>query len=67
MTRLVRATAAPFGLALAALVTALPASAFETADGRIQLHGYYQMQLRGISADWSDQFDMTQWYNILNL
>ena len=67
LTRLVKAIAAPLGFALAALVTTLPASAFETDDGRFQLHGYYQMQLRGISANWSDQFDLTQWYNILNL
>jgi len=57
--------------ALVALVwcslLASPASAFEAIDGRLQAHGYYEMQLRTISRNFTDQWDMTQWYNIFNL
>ncbi|MFP6579289.1 MAG: hypothetical protein VCC02_05735, partial [Myxococcota bacterium] len=55
-------------VALLALVFQAPGvGAFEALDGRLQVHGFYAMQLRGMSADWKDQFDMTQWYNVLNL
>jgi hypothetical protein len=41
-------------------VAALPraAAAFETEDGRVALHGYYEMQLRWLS----DGFDANNWY-----
>jgi hypothetical protein len=41
--------------------------ALEAMDGRIQAHGYFEMQMRMMSADFTDQWDMTQWYNIFNL
>ena len=43
------------------------AHAFEAIDGRLQAHGYVEMQFRTISDDFSDQWDLTAWYNIFNL
>jgi len=43
------------------------ALAFEAIDGRFEAHGYFEMQLRTISRNYSGQWDMTQWYNIFNL
>ncbi|MDG2052025.1 MAG: hypothetical protein P8M78_17880, partial [Myxococcota bacterium] len=43
------------------------AQAFEAVDGRLQAHGYVEMQFRTISDDFSDQWDLTAWYNIFNL
>jgi hypothetical protein len=44
-----------------------PARAFEFFDGRLGVHGFYEAQVRGISRDFDDDFDLTQWYNVLNL
>jgi hypothetical protein len=55
------------GVALAVLVPGR-APAFEFFDGRLQAHGFYEMQLRTISEDFDvDEFDLTQWYNIFDL
>ncbi len=45
------------------------AEAFEFFDGRLQVHGFYESQIRGMAADFSldDGLDLTQWYNILNI
>lgn len=53
--------------ALGLLIVTPPAAAFEALDGRFQLHGFYEMQLRTISKDFQDDFDLTQWYNVVNL
>ncbi|MFP6640823.1 MAG: hypothetical protein VCC04_11315, partial [Myxococcota bacterium] len=42
-------------------------SAFEAMDGRIEAHGYFEMQIRTISQNYSDQWDLTQWYNVFNI
>ncbi|MEN8184790.1 MAG: DUF1302 family protein, partial [Myxococcota bacterium] len=61
------------GLALAwgALFWGHPgaALAFEFFDGRIQVHGFYETQIRAIARDFdaSDDWDLTQWANILNI
>ncbi len=60
------------GLAAAAavvLAAASPARAIEALDGQIQLHGFYEAQIRAIAndMDMSDDLDLTQWYNVLNL
>ena len=57
-------------LLAAALFAAPPAAdAFEFFDGRIEVHGFYEAQLRGIARDMSanDDWDLTQWYNVLNV
>ncbi|MAJ61572.1 MAG: hypothetical protein CBC48_17485 [bacterium TMED88] len=54
-------------LALSVGFSAGEAGAFEAVDGRLQAHGYVEMQFRTISDDFSDQWDLTAWYNIFNL
>jgi len=56
--------------ALAVLaVLASPAAAIEFWEGRFSIHGYYETQIRSIVRDYSfdDDWDLTQWYHILNL
>ncbi len=57
-------------LALAVFVFCWPATALavEAFDGRVQLHGYFEEQLRTISDDFDhDGFYLSQWTSILNL
>ena len=42
-------------------------AAFEFFDGKLSVHGFFESQLRAINADFSEQFDVTQWYQILNI
>ena len=60
-----RATLICVALALFTLTTT--ANAIEMADGRIQAHGFAEMQIRGISRSFSEDLNLTQFYNILNL
>jgi len=53
--------------ALGAFASATPAHAIEAFDGRFQLHGYFEEQVRGIDADFKENMDLTQWYHVLNL
>jgi hypothetical protein len=53
--------------ALAALLASSPARAFEFFEGRLQVHGFYEAQIRSISRDFDEDWDLTQWYNILNI
>jgi hypothetical protein len=57
------------GLAVSALALAEPALALEALDGRLEVHGYYEAQIRSIvrDFDFSDDWDLTQWWNVLNL
>ena len=43
------------------------AAAFEAFDGRLQAHGFYESQLRVMNADYSEDWDVTQWYQVFNL
>jgi hypothetical protein len=45
------------------------ARGIEFQDGRLQIHGYGEVQLRGIANDFnlSDDLDLTQWYNVLDV
>ena len=45
------------------------ARAYEFQDGRLQIHGFGEVQLRGIANDFhlSDDLDLTQWYNVLDV
>jgi hypothetical protein len=60
-------------LSLAAAFAAgmlLPASgarAIEALEGRVQLHGYTEMQVRALDDKFSQELDLSQWYNVLNL
>jgi len=49
---------------------ASPAGAVEAFDGRLQAHGFVEMQVRGMSSKYGvhgDELDLAQWYNILNV
>jgi len=50
-----------------ALLASGPARALEALDGRFQAHGFYEMQLRTLSSGYTGQWDVSQWYNILDL
>jgi hypothetical protein len=51
------------------LWAATGARAAEIGGIEVELHGYYEVQVRGIARDFdiTDDLDLTQWYNILNL
>jgi hypothetical protein len=50
-----------------AVLAAAPAASFELLDDRLQVHGFYEMQLRTLSADYSEQWDVAQWYHVLDV
>jgi len=57
-----------WGLTLAgglALAAAAPAGAFEAFDGRLQVHGFGEIQTRTIAEQYNRDFDLVQWYNVL--
>lgn len=41
--------------------------ALEALDGRIEAHGFFESQLRVISDDFSHEYDLAQWHQVLNL
>ncbi|HZO09537.1 MAG TPA: hypothetical protein VFC77_09165, partial [Myxococcota bacterium] len=63
------------GLRLACALAALaglaawvrPASAFEAFDGRLQVHGFGEIQTRAIAEGYSEDLDLVQWYNVLSV
>jgi len=46
---------------------AQPVSAVELADGRIQIHGFGEVQVRALNEKFSEELDLAQWYNVINL
>jgi len=63
---------APAFLAIGFLCLAVgpPARALEAFDGRLQAHGFVEMQIRGLAEGYGvnhQELDLAQWYNILNL
>jgi hypothetical protein len=54
-------------LALALLAPAAPAVEF--FDDRAEIHGFYEAQVRSLVRDYdfSDDWDLAQWWNVLNL
>jgi len=61
---------AAMAMAVAAVLAPARASrAVEAFDGRFQLHGFYENQTRVIARNFSgaDDWDLTQWYQVLNL
>src|SRR5262245_57660877 len=66
--RLARALAAVSGLgALALALWSSPAVAFEAFDGRVQLHGFGEIQTRAIAQGYEQDLDLVQWYNVLSV
>ncbi len=59
------------GLLLLLLAVGAPLSgqAFEFLDGKLQVHGFFEEQIRGLSRDFdpTDDLDLAQWYHVLNL
>ena len=51
----------------ATLLFSSDASALEAFDGRIQAHGFGEMQLRALSKSFEEEVDLAQWYNVLNV
>ena len=53
---------------LLGLLAAAPARAIELLDGRLQAHGFGEVQMRAIAKnyDTSDGLDLTQWYWVFN-
>jgi len=64
-----RGVCALLALAAATLTSAVPARGIEFFEGRVQVHGSTEMQIRGLASHYSsdDGWDLTQWYNIANL
>ncbi len=58
-----------WGFIAAGLALPSPAAAIDLWDGRVEIHGAFEMQLRTMARDldMSDDIDLTQWYNIINL
>ena len=67
--RAARILAASFAAAALAVAWSQPAAAFDFFDGRLQVHGYGEAQIRAVARNysWSDNFDLTQWYNVLGI
>ena len=64
-----RGVVGAFALVLGGALATSPATAVEALDGRVQVHGYYEAQIRSIvrDFDFSDDWDLTQWWNILSI
>ena len=54
-------------LALATAFASAEAFAFEALDGRIQAHGFFESQFRALNADFGEDWDVAQWYQVFNL
>jgi hypothetical protein len=52
--------------AFAAAAWVSDARAFEAFDGRIQAHGFGEIQTRAIAQGYSQDLDLVQWYNVLS-
>ena len=55
--------------ALLFVMVSMPATAIDFWDGKLEVHGFYEQQIRSIWDDFSgaDDWDLTQWYHVLNL
>ena len=54
-------------IALGLAWVAQPAPAVEFADGRVQIHGFGEMQVRALNEKFKEELDLAQWYNVINL
>ena len=54
---------------LTVLAAARPSHALDAFDGRLQVHGYYEAQIRSLVRDYNfaDNWDLTQWWNVLSI
>jgi len=67
--RRIRAATTMTLAALATLAGARAATAFDFFDGKLQVHGDVEEQIRGLGKDLSveNNIDLAQWYNVLNI
>ncbi len=49
------------------MLFASPASALEAFDGRLQAHGFVEIQTRALSNALREDIYLSQWYNVLNV
>ena len=64
--RIRRAGIGLFAICAVVVLSSPSARAIEGFDGRLQVHGFGEMQLRAISRNFQDEIDLAQWYNIFN-
>ncbi len=50
-----------------ALLAAPGAAALEALDGRVQVHGFSEVQVRALDREFKEELDLAQWYNVLNV
>src|SRR5262245_42155957 len=62
-----RRTALAVALAASLFAVSRGARAVEALDGRVQFHGFTEMQLRALNEKFREELDLAQWYNVLNL
>ena len=67
LTGLTGLTTAVAVLVLGSLIAVPRAEALEAFDGRIQAHGFFEMQFRAIDRNFKEELDLAQWYNVVNL
>jgi len=41
--------------------------ALDVFDGRVEVHGFFESQLRVLSDDLKEEYDLAQWYQVFNL
>ena len=56
-----------FGILLASCAWGGAAFGVEFAEGRVQIHGFAEMQLRALNEKFREELDLAQWYNVLNI
>ena len=61
-----RASCALAALALSGLLVS-SAGALEFAEGRVQIHGFGEEQVRALDRSFKEELDLAQWYNVLNV
>ena len=44
-----------------------PSGAFELLDGKVEAHGFFESQLRVLNEDFSEDWDVAQWYQVFNV
>src|SRR4030095_1775595 len=64
-----RRTASVCGMVVTALAWAGSARGFEFFDGRLQVHGSFEEEVRALARDMNghDNWDLAQWYHVLSL
>ena len=62
-----RLRASALAIVVASSFIAASAWGFDAFDGRLEAHGSFSSQVRAMNADFSEDWDVTQWYNVFTL